>query len=177
MQYIRKADNAGRGSGMMSFALCSLFLILGAAAGCYSGSHVTAALPSLAERGRSFGECLALNLTAVGAALLLGSSCVGFLLLPFLNGAAGFLCGFVMTALTLMEGGWGKAFVRCGWLIVIALPMFSVLCVCAARTSAEACRSVLLGTRADGETVGSFIKILMISTARAVLLALATSAA
>lgn len=176
MQYIRKADNASRGSGTVSFALCSLFLILGAAAGCYSGSHVAAALPSLAEKGRSFGQCLALNLTAVGAVLLLGSSCVGFILLPLLNGAAGFLCGFVMAAATLVEGGWGKAFAQCGWLIVIALPMFSVLCVCAARASAASCRTILLGARTDGEALSGFIKTLMISGALAVLLALAASA-
>ena len=177
MKYTKKTDNAGRSSGMLSFALCSLFLLLGAAAGCYSGSHVAADTLFLGEYGRSFGRCLAVNLAGVSLVFLLGSSSIGFVLLPVLNGAAGFICGFLMSAAVLIEGGWGSAFARCGWMIAFSLPMFSVLCVCAVRTSMSACRALLVGGRVDGETFSNFFKILMISTALAVLMALAASAA
>ena len=175
MRYMKK-NTSGYGSGMMAFVLCSLFLLCGAAAGCYSGAHADVASLSLAESGRSFGEYLVINFVGVGLALLLGSSCVGFLILPLLNGTAGFICGFVMTAVMLFEGSWGRAFVGCGWIIVLALPVFSVLCACAARASASACRAVLLGVRADGEALNCFVKMLMISTALAILLAIAASA-
>ncbi len=177
MKYAGQINKNGQSQGMMAFGICSVFLLLGAAAGCYAGSHTGAEAVSMAAEGRSFGEYLGMNLTGVILALVLGSSCIGFLLLPLLSSAAGFVCGFIMAAVTLLAGGWSEAFMRCGWFILFALPVFSVLCACAMRFSAAGFRLLAGGIRPDGEILRCFLKVLMISVALAVLLAIAASAA
>jgi len=174
MKYIRKTNSRGYG-GMAAFALCSAFLLLGAAAGCYSGSHTGSLAVSISEETRSFGEYLAMNLIAVGSALVLGSSCIGFFMLPVLSATAGFICAFVMTAATIL-GGWKTAFLHCGWFITIALPVFTVLCTCAMRASATAFRTIAAGARPETEVLNCFVKVLMISIVLAILLAVAAAA-
>lgn len=176
MKRIRKINNSGQGGGMAAFAVCSVFLLLGAAAGCFSGSHTGGLAVSWTEDAKSFGEYLAVNLIAVGAALILGSSCIGFFLLPMLLAAAAFICAFTMTAAMLLSGGWGAAFAHCGWLIAIALPVFTVLCACAMRASAAAFRTLTAGVRPEADALSCFVKVLMISVALAVLLAVAAAA-
>lgn len=177
MKHIRTINNSGQGRGMAAFAVCSVFLLLGAAAGCFSGSHVGGMTISWTESAKGFGEYLAANLIAVGTVLVLGSSCIGFFLLPVLSAAAGFVCGFVMTAATLLSGGWSSAFMHCGWFIAAALPVFTVLCACAMRASAATFRVLAAGIRPEAEALNCFIKVLMISVALAVLLAVAAAAA
>lgn len=176
MNRIRTINNSGQGRGMAAFAVCSVFLLLGAAAGGFSGSHAGSIAVSWPESAKGFGECLAANLIVVGAVLILGSSCIGFLLLPVLSAVAGFACGFVMTAATLLSGGWSGAFMHCGWFIAIALPVFTVLCACAMRASAASFRLLVAGVRPEAEALNCFIKVLMISVVLAVLLAIAAAA-
>lgn len=176
MNRIRTINNSGQERGMAAFAVCSVFLLLGAAAGCFSGSHVGGIAVTWAETSKGFGEYLAANLIVVGAVLVLGSSCVGFFMLPMLSAAAGFVCGFVMTAAMLLSGGWSGAFMHCGWFIAIALPVFTVLCACAMRASAATFRLLVAGVRPEAEALNCFIKVLMISVALAVLLAIAAAA-
>lgn len=176
MKRIRKINNSGQSGGMAAFAVCSMFLLLGAAAGCFSGAHTGSLAVSWTEDAKSFGEYLAVNLVAVGAALVLGSSCIGFFLLPILSAAAGFICGFIMTAAMLLSGGWSAAFMHCGWFIAIALPVFTVLCACAMRASAAAFKVLTAGVRPEAEALNCFVKVLMISVALAVLLAIAAAA-
>lgn len=176
MKHLRKQNAPGQGGGFTAFAICSVFLLLGAAAGSFSGSYVGGSGAAWLERGSGFGECLAGNLLAVGVVLLLGSSCIGFFLLPFLSAAAGFAAGFAMSAYLAISGSWSAAFLQCGWFIVLALPVFTVLCVCAMRASKAVMRLMVSGTRPQPDTVPAFLKILMISGAASILLAAARAA-
>ncbi|MDD6188700.1 MAG: hypothetical protein PUB32_03870 [Clostridiales bacterium] len=177
MKRLRKQKGSGQGGGFAAFAICSVFLLLGAAAGSFSGSYVGGSGAGwLLERGSGFGECLAGNLLAVGAVLILGSSCIGFFLLPFLPAAAGFAAGFAMSAYLAISGSWSAAFLQCGWFVVLALPVFTVLCVCAMRASKAVLGLMISGTRFQPDTVPAFLKILMISGAASVLLAAARAA-
>ncbi len=175
MKHVSRMNSRGQGGGITVFAVCSAFLLLGAAAGCFSGSHTGNLDVSWSEEARSFGEYLAMNLIAVVTALVLGSSCIGFFLLPVFSAAAGFICAFVMTAATLI-GGWSAAFVHCGWFIALALPMFTVLCTCAMRASVAAFRTIAAGARPEPDALNCFVKVLMISIVLAIMLAVAAAA-
>lgn len=177
MNRVRTINNSGQGRGMAAFAVCSVFLLLGAAAGGFSGSHAGGIAVSWTESAKGFGEYLALNLIVIGTVLVLGSSCIGFFLLPVVSAAAGFVCGFLMTAATLLSGGWSDAFMHCGWFIAIALPVFIVLCACAMRASAATFKVLVAGVRPEADALNCFIKVLMISVVLAVVLAIAAAAA
>ena len=171
MKYARKQNGSGRSGGFAAFAVCSVFLLLGAAAGSFAGSYADGSGVVLSETGRGFGECLALNLLAVGAVMLLGSSCVGFILLPLLCAASGFAAAFAMSAVMLVRGSWSAAFLSCGWVIALALPLFTVLCAFAMQASAAALGLLAFGTRPRPDAASGFIKLLIISAVGAVLLA------
>lgn len=177
MKRLKKQNGFGQGEGFTAFAVCSVFLLLGAAAGSFSGSYAGGSVTGwLPERGSGFGECLAGNLLAVVAVLILGSSCIGFFLLPFITAAAGFAAGFAMSACFAISGSWSAAFLQCGWFVALALPVFTVLCVCAMRASKAVMGLMVSGTRLQPDTVPSFLKMFILSGAVSVLLAAARAA-
>ena len=170
-----KPNSAKKVDGAGAFAVCSFFLLLGAAAGCFSGSFADIELLELMEGGDKFAQCLVLALFMTGAALLFGSSCIGFLLMPALSAAAGFAAGYVMAAEILVSGSWGEAFLNRGWFIAAALPAFLVLCTCALRTSAAALGIVVFGTRPEPGIISGFIKMIAICVLLSILLAAAAA--
>ena len=92
------AENQG---GYAAFAACSLFLMVGALAGCFSGSYtqiLTASTVLSGGNSTGFFEYLLKNVLVLLSVLLLGSSCIGFVFVPVLTLIAGFLSGFVLTA-------------------------------------------------------------------------------
>lgn len=177
MEHTEKNISGGQISGMTAFVICSAFALFGAAVGCFAGSYADIGAAILPESGRDFGECLSLNMMAVGIALVLGFSALGIFLLPLLSAAGGFASGFILAALLPVMGSWGRLFVSIGWIVAAALPPFTVLCTVAMSVSASVLRALAVVLRSNGRQMLLFLKILLLSVLPAVLLAIAAAAA
>lgn len=176
MERLERKTQGGQTVGMAALALCASFALLGAAAGCFSGSFVEAAA-LWSESGRGFGEYPALNLLAVGIVLVLGFSAPGVFLLPLLSGAAGFVAGFVSAAVLAGTGSWKIMFLRCGWVAAAGLPAFTALCAGAMGMSAAVMRALFIGMRSQRKQIADLLKVLMISVLTAILPAIVAAAA
>lgn len=171
----QKAATDRRGWG--AFALCSAFLLAGAFAGCFSGSFAgELAGAALFGSGAGFLEYLARNFAVIAAVALLASSCIGFIFIPLLTGAAGFFSGFTMAALAAAGGGWTSAFYRCGWVVAAALPFFMALCSAGMRVAAAAFTLINFGVRQSEPVRADFFKMILISAVAATALAVAQTA-
>ena len=132
-----------------AFVLCSLFLLMGAAAGCFAASFA----PAGAEGGGlfsawrlSFGALFRRALLPAGAVTLLALSCVGWLLLPPLSGLLGFLAAFVLCAAARLEGV-SAALTGLGPAAALALPCSLLLLTAGERLSLAVLRAVKTGAR------------------------------
>lgn len=171
MKRLSKQNAAVRRSGLGAFALCSAFLLVGAFAGAFAGSFAETAGAALIGSGAGFWEYLAKNLAVVALIALFASSCVGFLFIPPLVGAVGFFAGFAMAAVSTAGGGWTGAFLRCGWIIALALPFFMALCSAAMRAAVSAFALINFQIRSAEPVRADFLRILLASAAAAAVLA------
>ena len=167
----RPVPAASRGAGG-AFALCSLCLLFGAAAGCFAASFAPAEaggsglfaawrLPFAALYGRA--------LLPAGAVTLLALSCAGSFLLPPLAAAAGFFTAFALCAAARLAGV-SAALASLGWAAALWLPCALLLLAAGERLSLAVLRAVGRGARPVPGVAGGYLAALGLYAAASALL-------
>ena len=134
-----------RERGSAAFVLCSLFLLAGAAAGCFAASFTPAGEEGglFAAWRLPFGTLLGYRLIPAAGAALLSCSCLGCLLLPPLTGAAGFFAAFILCAARRLGGVPAPLL----WTAGAWLPCWLLLAAAGTRLSLALLRALGTGAR------------------------------